>query len=323
MPFPAADEQSTGVADTSDQTRPGSGCYDRADGTERCFLCGQPDYRLVYRIEHFGVPVTFQRCRCGLVKQTPMPNEQFFEWFFNSSLFLSSRRTEQKHIWGYYDYLADEPSRMATSRYRYRKLAHLFDRGPLTMMKIGPATGTFLHVATQHGHSATGCDVSNEFTEYARATYGVHVDEGRFERMGYPDAQFDVVLLFNVIENVPNLAEFMQEIARTIKPDGYFILNVVDMHHNVIALMQRRRYFLYRPPVCYIFTLPVLKRMLSVYGFDVVEVHRDIRHMHLEKIATLLGWRWLHQVGNLLRLGRRSFPIYAYPSRVVVARRRD
>ena len=76
-----------------------------------------------------------------------------------------------------------------------------------------------------------------------------------------------MILLFNVIENVPNQVEFLEAIYRKLKPAGHFILNFVDMQHNVIAALQRSKYFLFRPPVCYAYTMPVMRRVLEKFGF--------------------------------------------------------
>jgi 2-polyprenyl-3-methyl-5-hydroxy-6-metoxy-1,4-benzoquinol methylase len=256
-----------------------------------------------------------------MVKQTPMPNEQFFEWFFNSDLFFSSRQTEKAHIWGYYDYFADESNRLATSRWRYKKLSHLFSGGPLNMMKIGPATGTFLHVAQENGHKVLGCDVSNTFAQYARDTYNVQIDQGRFEKQGYRDGQFDVVILLNVIENVPNQQEFLENINRTIRPGGYFIFNYVKMDGNLIAKLQKSKYFIYRPPICYTYTRPVMHEVLRKFNFEVVETHRDVRTLNIEKVLTLLGWRGVLRLAKFIKINRLPFRLYAYPSQIVVARK--
>jgi len=298
--------------------------YDPADGENVCFLCGDPRYEPFRKVTHYGFPFEFKRCRCGLVKQVPMPNELFFEWFFDAPLFFSSLKTGQPEIWGYHDYFADEPSRLATSELRYRRLRQSFDQGrPLEILKIGPATGTFLDVVQRHGHHAVGCDVSERFVAYAREHYGVRIDHGRFERLGYAEHQFDVVLLFNVIENVPNPVELLSAVRRTLVPGGLFVLNFVDLEHNLVAALQRERYFLFRPPVCYAFTAPVMARTLEKFGFATLACLRDVRYLHLEKIATLLGWRWLLALARGLGIARRPFPIYAYPSRILVARRND
>ena len=38
--------------------------------------------------------------------------------------------------------------------------------------------------------------------------------------MEYENEQFDVLLLFNVIENIPNLLEFLQAVKRSVKIGG-------------------------------------------------------------------------------------------------------
>lgn len=296
--------------------------FDADDSDNRCFVCGEPRYRLLHEVTHFAYPFRFQQCACGMIKQTPMPNARFFEWFFNSETFFSSKREGVDGIWGYYDFFADEGCRMATSRRRYRTLRRVFGAGrPLEIIKIGPSTGTFLHVANQHGHHAIGCDVSSRFSQYATEQYGAHIDIGRFEEQGYADGQFDVVVFFNVVENVPNLQEFLEAIQRTVKVGGHAVFNFVDMTGNAVAALQKERYFIFRPPICYAFGREVMERMMDRFGFRVVAQHRDIRTMHLEKVFTLLGWQRMYRLAKALRVHRIPFPIYAYPSKVVVATR--
>ena len=124
-----------------------------------------------------------------------------------------------------------------------------------------------------------------------------------------------------MIENVPNLDEFLREISRTLKPGGLLILNYVDMRANWVHRLQGAKYFLYRPPVCYVFERDVMRRTLAKYGMRVEQSLLDVRHLHLEKIATLLGWRWMWSIAKWMGVARVAFPIYAYPSRILVARR--
>ena len=295
--------------------------YDDEDGTNVCLLCENPDFSLHYEINRFGFPLRFFRCQCRLIKQAPMPNETFFEWFFNSDLFLSAKQSNSEEIWGFYDYLKDEPCRLATSRFRYWRLRRHFGSKTSRIMKIGPSTGTMLHVAKQKGHDANGCDVSSTFVAYAREHYDVTIDQGRFEQMGYETESFDSVLLFNVIENVNNLSDLLDDIHRTLRDGGRFILNHVRMEGNLIERFQGKNYFLYRPPVCYIFESPVLHRLLEKHGFRIEQTYRDLRFMNLEKVFTLLRWRWPLRIARALHIHLVPFPVYAYPSRILVARK--
>jgi len=308
--------------DSKESNIPAPEFYDAHDSDNVCFLCGAPKYKHWREITHFGFPFTFQQCHCGIIKQTPMPNKQFFEWFFNSELFFSSKSSDSDKIWGFYDYFKDEPCRLATSRYRYKKFKNIFSTGkPLEILKIGPSTGTFLYVANQHHHHAIGCDVSTQFAKYAKDNYDVHIDTGRFEEMPYQDKQFDVIMLFNVIENIPNQTEFLSKVAEKLKPGGYFILNHVNIENNIIEKIQKNKYFLYRPPICYIYSTDVFDRVLNKFGFEIVHRYRDVRYLHLEKIFTLLGWPLPLKLSKLLKLHQIPFPIYAYPSSVTISKR--
>lgn len=120
---------------------------------------------------------------------------------------------------------------------------------------------------------------------------------------------------------MPNQVEFLQAINKKLKQGGLFLLNFVDMKNNLIEAIQKDRYFLYRPPVCYVYNMSVMKRVLQKLGFEILACSREIRYMHIEKIATLLGWEWPLAIARFFRIHQNPFPIYAYPSRIIVARR--
>jgi len=209
---------------------------------------------------------------------------------------------------------------MATSLRRFHKVRKIIDLKPnSSILKIGPATGTFLHIAQSAGHIVRGCDVSDQFASYARENYNVEIDVGRFEQQNYPENYFDIVVLFNVIENVPNLDEFMLAIARTMKTEGYFIFNHVRMSNNIMEKIQGGKYFMYRPPICYMFALQSLRKLLDKYNMFEIDFTLDIRYMTLEKVFSLFGWKLMIKLTRIFKISRFNFPLYAYPSRITIA----
>jgi len=188
-------------------------------------------------------------------------------------------------------------------------------------MKIGPSTGTFLYAAQLAGHEVRGCDVSDRFAKYAMDNYLVTIDIGRYEKLRYQDHQFDAIMLLNVIENIPNLPEFIASISRTLKVGGHLVLNHVEMKVNSIEKVQGNKYFIYRPPICYAFESDHITHLLGEHGFKFMAKKRDIRFMHLEKITTLLRWRWALKLAKALGIARINFPIWAYPSWISVYER--
>ncbi|MBF0171506.1 MAG: class I SAM-dependent methyltransferase [Nitrospinae bacterium] len=298
--------------------------YDQDDSDNVCFLCGNPRYEPLYHVTQFGLDYDFMRCACGLVKQTPMPNEKFFAWFFNSEVFFDAEKTPNNEIWGYRDYFIDEDCRLATSKRRYRKMADVFEKGPrLDVLKIGPATGSFLHVASEAGHRVAGCDMSKRFIAFAKERYNIDIRHGGFEDVDYPDESFDVIIMFSVLENISRPDIFFEKVRRTLRPGGAFIMNFVDMENNVVEALQRDKYFIYRPPITYTFTRTVMTKVLNKYGFGVERTLRDVRVSNLEKVLTLGRWQGAYKLAKALGVERVSFPLWYYPSRIVIARRDD
>jgi 2-polyprenyl-3-methyl-5-hydroxy-6-metoxy-1,4-benzoquinol methylase len=308
--------------EATDRALPSADFYDGEDGVNRCFLCGDPHYTLKYETERFGFPIAFYECGCSTIKQVPMPNKKFFDWFFNSATFFAVGQVEKDEIWGYSDYFAEERARELTSALRMRRLSRYFRPDePLEVMKIGPSTGTFLMECQRRGHHVRGCDVSATFAAKAKELHGLDIDVGRFEERDYADGQFDRIMLLNVIENVPNQEEFLGAIRRTLKPGGYFIFNYVEMRGNLVAAVQKSNYFLVRPPVTYMFTRSGVERMLADRGFRIEATLRDIRVVNLEKVTGLFRMKLLTRAMRATRLNRLLLPLWAYPSYIVVARK--
>jgi SAM-dependent methyltransferase len=310
------------LTETSRRTLPSPDFYDPEDGVGRCFVCGDPRYTRKYATERFGFPIEFHECGCSTIKQVPMPNQKFFDWFFNSDTFFAVGQVAKDEIWGYSDYFAEERARELTSRLRMRRLSRYFPVGePLEVMKIGPSTGTFLMECKNRGHRVRGCDVSATFAAKAKELHGLDIDVGRFEEKDYADGQFDRIMLLNVIENVPNQEEFLGAIHRTLKPGGCFIFNYVEMRGNLVAALQKSNYFLVRPPVTYMFTRNGIERMLADRGFRIEATQRDIRVVNAEKVTGLFRMKLLARLMRATRLNRLLLPLWAYPSYIVVARK--
>jgi SAM-dependent methyltransferase len=76
--------------------------------------------------------------------------------------------------------------------------------------------------------SVVGADIAAEAIEYARAHY--RLPNLRFEEAGcaalpHPDASFELVVAFEVIEHLPDWREFLHEARRVLAPTGQFIVS--------------------------------------------------------------------------------------------------
>lgn len=88
------------------------------------------------------------------------------------------------------------------------------------VLDVGCGTGRLSLFFAEDNH-VTGVDVHNNTTvQHANFTF----TQGDAERLPFPDAQFDAVVTFDVIEHVEHDLPFMQEIHRVLRPGGKLLL---------------------------------------------------------------------------------------------------
>ena len=121
----------------------------------------------------------------------------------------------------------------------------------------GPGLGYLANVS----NSLIAGDYSAEVLSVARAHYSDRIALHEFDAQSTPfqDASFDVVILFEAIYYLPDVAKFFIECRRLLRPGGILLLatanrELFDFNHSPFAV----RYF----------NPPELTSMLSSHGFD-------------------------------------------------------
>jgi ubiquinone/menaquinone biosynthesis C-methylase UbiE len=89
---------------------------------------------------------------------------------------------------------------------------------------LGCGSGVFSSLLSQHGCICTGLDISPKLIELARRKYpGIEFLEGDVERLPFPDASFDGVLLGGIVHHLPNPSPCAAEVYRVLRPGGRFV----------------------------------------------------------------------------------------------------
>jgi SAM-dependent methyltransferase len=270
--------------------------------TVSCNLCGANDSELVLEGKDrlYGIEGTFRlvRCRrCGLIYLNPRPGPDEMARYYPSDYIA------------YYRAIEDEPSflRRLDRRYGLHKRCRQVIRradGPGRLLDVGCATGVFLDGMRQRGWTVTGVEVNAEAARYARERLGLEVFADELEKAGYPDASFDVVTLWDVLEHVRDPQRTLGEIARILRrpelcpepdegraegrPGGLLVLSLPNPD-----CLEARLFGPYWagwdvPRHLYIFSLPVLERLLSETGFQIQEVHSFTGRYHVLVLSTQL-----------------------------------
>lgn len=300
-----------------------------------CNLCGSDDPVPVYTLRDYrlGLPEEFHlvRCRsCGLLYLDPQPTWQELDSHYQSDY---TAYTVQ-HLRG-----APALSQLALSyglQRRCKLILQLRQQGRL--LDIGAATGGFLNAMRHHsGWQLHGVEPVQSAAQLARDQLGLNILPTTLEQAHFPDGQFDVVTLWDVLEHLPDPHASLNEIYRVTAPGAWLVLQIPDVSSWEAKLWGRWWIGYDAPRHLYAFPSKALAALLAATGFEPVRrLHlaggyhtfaRSLAFWHSEqpsyfwrRTSERLANSWVFHVlmapvfGTIRRLGKG-------PTRVVVARR--
>lgn len=193
--------------------------------TTPCPMCGADEGELLVQSGDLLFPGAerFQllSCgHCGHIYQSPRPTPAS----------IGAHYPEQYHP--YLIAVEDEPSPLRrldrAFGLRMRTLAvHKAAGGrPGRLLDVGCATGVFLDGMRRLGWSVEGVEPSAYAVDYARSRFGLRVYEGLLEDAGLPDASFDAITMWDVLEHVHEPRPVLAELSRLLRPGGLLVLSL-------------------------------------------------------------------------------------------------
>jgi 2-polyprenyl-3-methyl-5-hydroxy-6-metoxy-1,4-benzoquinol methylase len=198
-----------------------------AAGTRACW-CGHPelhDYSPAYRV-----------CKaCGtLVSQAPLTREALEVRKDTGELYSKDywlKRQQDHH--GLPDIRAR--SRLDLPERCTHWLRHLLSiqPPPAAVLEIGCAHGGYVALMRAAGYDARGTEMSPWIVQYAQETFGVPVTAGPIEQQAFPAGSFDVLVLNDVLEHLPDPVATMRHCAKLLKPDGVFVIQTPEYKEHL------------------------------------------------------------------------------------------
>ncbi|MBF0231425.1 MAG: class I SAM-dependent methyltransferase [Desulfamplus sp.] len=169
-------------------------------------------------------------------------------------------------------------------RERYEDVKEFFSVGQ-SVLEIGAEKGGFLDMINSSVHDVTGVDSCPEYKDLLK-------DKG-YEAYLYideipPDRQFDVICFFSLLEHIQNPHDFLEQLKRHLKKDGFFLIEVPSAQDPLISLYDidafKSFYFqAMHPYVYHVDTLQILfqKRRLKI---------SEIKYKQRYGLANHLQW---------------------------------
>lgn len=130
----------------------------------------------------------------------------------------------------------------------YRPSGHMADRikrflialrslcpGPGEVLDFGCGSGEIAAALADSGWRVAGYDLSPMMIEAARAKWPDRpIEWGTIEpgaNLPFPNRRFDIAISSSVLEYLENLPAHLSEIARVLRPGGWYLATIPDMRH--------------------------------------------------------------------------------------------
>jgi len=220
-----------------------------------CPLCKKADYDEWGKVGKYSILI----CKkCGLGITAPFPtekelaeaNQEIYQVEQRIKTYLSRRSYFEKR---YRDNI--------TNIKRFKHEGKLLD--------VGCNIGLFLNVAREEGFSVIGVELNKGCAQYGRNNFKLDIRSDSLENIAFADQSIDVVTLFDVLEHVRDIHDFLSEVKRILKKDGVLVIQSPNIQSLMARLTKSNWNWLTPPDHLYHFTPATLGLLLKEHGFDI------------------------------------------------------
>lgn len=209
-----------------------------------------------------GETFQVQRCgQCGLARTDPQPTHEEIVRYYPSEYHGGAQRYPA----------VLERALNALYAWRARHLESRSGGARGRVLDIGCGRGWLLYQLARRGWTAVGTELTEESGRYARDVLGLDVRSGDLIDMRLPAESFDLVILWHVLEHIPDPAALLAEIARMLRPGGTLLAAVPNFGSPEARRGKALWFHLDVPRHLNHFDLPTLTAFLQGAGLEPVD----------------------------------------------------
>jgi SAM-dependent methyltransferase len=173
-----------------------------------------------------------------------------------------------------------------------RKLAEIAAMlGPtagLRCLDLGSDNGIVSLLLRRRGGDWASADMTEESVASIRELVGSDVHRASGERLPFRDAEFDRVVVVDMLEHVGDDRAFVEELARVLRPEGRLVVNTPHLMDTPLRRLRHRlgqtdeRHGHVRPG----YTVPMLRALLEPRF--ILDAHRTYSRFFTETVDTAI-----------------------------------
>ena len=252
-----------------------------------CSVCDESES--IPRFEIAGLPNRLVECtRCGTGRLEPLPSDAELRDFYPPQYYGDLGNKFRAPI----EYLVQWVGMRHASF-----LASGLPRGG-RVLDVGCGRGVILGALADRGLEAHGFEVSEAATRGVDPRAKIRV-AARLEDANYPDAHFDGVIIWHVLEHVRDPRATLETIRRILRPGGRLVVAVPNFGSPQARWAGPAWFHLDLPRHLHHFPLPALRQLLERTGFAIRSEH------HFSLRQNPFGWlqSWQNRRADLPRNG--------------------
>jgi SAM-dependent methyltransferase len=240
--------------------------------TQPCPVCGQTGARPTFAIE--GLEARVVTCvGCGLGSIFPQPDAATIAGFYPPEYY--------GHTGAKFEPLVESLVRLVAARH-VRFLARRLPRGG-RVLDLGCGRGVLLATFANMGFEVHGVEVSETAAQGADPRVELRF-ASRLADAQYPAEFFDQIVIWHVLEHVPDPRETLQEAHRILKPGGRVVVAVPNFSSWQARWAGPAWFHLDLPRHLFHFPVEALRSLLENCGLECLSEH------HFSLRQNPFGW---------------------------------
>ncbi len=205
----------------------------------KCNLCGK-DNAKVYSVSNLKGKHVLHRIRvkckgCGLVYSNPQATEDKMTKYYSEvypDLMQAVGKVKEIYDESFFLDSSDSTQQMRAGKF----------------LDVGCAHGFRVKTAERLGWESHGVEISISFCDYAKNTLGLkNIFNGKLSEAGYEISYFDYVVVWHVLEHVPDPMRMLKEIERIVRPGGKLLIGIPNILEPIYQITRISSWLMKKP----------------------------------------------------------------------------